>query len=208
MTDAPDPPRQPALVSNPTAVAAVLTVDRAIYAVARRWLAYVNGLIVGWLALAVLAPILLANGFGGWARLAYAINRPFCHQRDDRSFHLMGEKFACCQRCTAIYGGLLLVGLLYAAARGRIPSFSWRVFSCLVAPIAVDGLTQLVGLRESTWLLRTVTGGLFGVAVAWLLLPHLAVGFADMRTQLERRFARLVAQGRTRPLTGAPPPLA
>ncbi len=189
---------------EPASVKAILAVDRAIYAVARRWLHSVNGAILLWLALAALAPVLRAGGFGGWARAIYALNRPFCHQRDDRSFHLLGEKMACCERCAAIYGGMLLFGVGFFALRGRLRRLTWRGFALLCLPIAVDGLTQLVGLRESTWVLRTVTGFLFGAGLSWLMLPYLETGFADIRDQLERRFARLVAQGRTRPLAGAP----
>jgi len=39
-------------------------------------------------------------------------------------------------------------------------------------PIAVDGGTQLFALRESNWLLRTLTGALFGFAVVWITYPH------------------------------------
>jgi uncharacterized membrane protein len=210
---APHEDDRPAMMQTPTAtppretasVRAILAVDRAIYAIARRWLLYVNGAVFLWLALAALAPVLRANGLGGWARAIYALNRPFCHQRDDRSFHLLGEKMACCERCAAIYGGMFLFGLGFLALRGRVRSLPWRGFVLLCLPIAVDALTQMVGLRESTWFLRTVTGSLFGVGLAWLMLPYLETGFADIRAQLERRFARLVAQGRTRPLAGAPP---
>jgi uncharacterized membrane protein len=40
-------------------------------------------------------------------------------------------------------------------------------------PMAVDGFTQLFGLRESTWQLRTLTGGLFGLACVWFGFPLL-----------------------------------
>src|SRR5688500_2189870 len=87
---------------SPRATAAVLAVDRAIYRVARNWLVFVNAVVLAWVGLATLAPVLRANGFGGWARVIYAIHRPFCHQREDRSFFLLGEKMGCCHRCTAI----------------------------------------------------------------------------------------------------------
>ncbi len=35
-----------------------------------------------------------------------------------------------------------------------------------------DGLTQLVGLRESNWELRTLTGALFGAAAVWFASPY------------------------------------
>ena len=199
------PAARPTPQRSARATAAILTIDRGVYRVARHWLAYVNAWVLGFLGLALLAPVLAAKGFDGSARVIYAIHRPFCHQRDDRSFHVLGEKMACCHRCTAIYGGLFLFGVAFVALRGRLRPLPWRFLALLSLPILLDGLTQAVGLRDSTWELRVLTGSLFAVGAAWLLLPHLERGFADMRRQLETRFARLVAQGRARPLSGAPP---
>ena len=190
---------------GPRATAAILAIDRAVYAVARRWLMAINAVLLAWLGLAALAPVLLAEGYGTLATVVYAIFRPFCHQRPDRSFHVFGEKMACCERCAAIYGGLLLFGVAYVGLRGLRP-LAWPGVALCSVPILIDGLTQAVGLRQSSWELRVVTGGLFAVGLAWLVFPHLETGFGEMRSQLERRFARLVAQGRARPLRGAPPP--
>ena len=68
----------------------------------------------------------------------------------------------------------------------------------LIAPMALDGFTQLFGFRESTWELRVVTGTLFGIASVWLIYPHLQTGMAEMAAVLERRFQR---QERRRPST-------
>jgi uncharacterized membrane protein len=178
----------------------ILTIDRAIYRIARHWLGFLNSLLWGWVALIFLAPILAAVGYQAAARPIYAYNGLFCHQRPDRSFYVLGEKMACCQRCAAIYSSMALLGLLYVALRGRVRVPSWRTLGLLAAPVAVDGLTQLIGLRESTAALRVVTGALLGLALCWLLFPYLETGFAEMRAQLERRFARLVAEGRAQPL--------
>jgi len=112
---------------------------------------------------------------------------------------------ACCQRCAAIYLGLFVFGLLFALLRGSIGPLAWRGVVLASLPMAFDGTGQLLGLWESTWPLRVATGAVFALGLGWLALPHLEVGFAEMRGQLETRFARLVAQGRTRPLRGAPP---
>lgn len=202
MIDQPPPQTRP---PEPMSVRVILAIDRTIYAIARRWVLWVDALILTVLAAAVAAPLLAAGGQRTLATILYTMFRPLCHQRDDRSFHLYGEKMACCERCAAIYAGMALFGLLFLIARGRIARLGWRGFALAALPMAIDGLTQLIGLRESSTLLRVLTGALFGIGLVWLLLPYLEVGFADMRAQLERRFARLVAQGRTRPLAGAPP---
>jgi len=49
----------------------------------------------------------------------------------------------------------------------------------LTLPMAWDGLTQMFGLRESTWELRLMTGALFGFASIWFALPCLQKTFEE-----------------------------
>ena len=84
----------------------------------------------------------------------------------------IGWKVALCQRDVAIYAGVLLAGISYAVVRRRVGPLPFKLFVLLAIPMAVDGLTQLVGWRESTWLLRTVTGALFGSAAVYLAYPY------------------------------------
>jgi uncharacterized membrane protein len=188
-------------------VTAIIAVDRTIYAIARHWRLLVNSLFFSWLALAVLAPVLVASGRVSLGNALYAVFHPFCHQRTDRSFHILGEKMACCERCAAIYGGLLIFGLAYVAFR-RLRPLPWRGLILLSLPIALDATSQAIGLRESTPFWRVATGLLFALGVGWMLFPFLDKGFSEMKATLERRFTRLVSQGRARPLRGAPPPSA
>jgi uncharacterized membrane protein len=90
----------------------------------------------------------------------------------------IGYKVAICERDVAIYGGILLGGLLFGAVRGRLRrpdgqlrKLPLKFYAIALVPIAIDGVTQLLGLRESTWLLRVLTGGLFGLATAWFVYP-------------------------------------
>ena len=179
-TPAPIAAPQPGV--HPTAVP--LAIDRVVSWVARRWLLCLNSWLFAFLTVAVAAPVLMAEGYGGVARALYALHRPFCHQRADRSFFVLGEKMACCQRCATIYGGLLLFGLAFAGLRGRLHPLRWHGLVLFALPMFVDGITQAAGLRESGWELRTVTGALFAAGTAWLALPHLETGFTDIRRQL------------------------
>ena len=83
-----------------------------------------------------------------------------------------GYKTAICQRDLAIYGTMFLVALFFSLRRARVPRLPWPLFFLMLVPIAVDGLTQLVGLRSSNWALRTVTGSLFGLALIWLFFTY------------------------------------
>lgn len=75
-----------------------------------------------------------------------------------------------CARCTGIYAGVL-AGLV---AFPLIPMLRERVMRVVafaaITPLAIDGLTQLVGLRESTNPLRLATGAAAGIAFGlWIL---------------------------------------
>jgi uncharacterized membrane protein len=101
--------------------------------------------------------------------------------------HDHGYKIALCQRDLAIYGSMLVVGLLYGVMRRRRPikPIKLTVFALFLIPIAVDGLSQLPGWRESNWVLRTVTGTLFGIGLVWLAYPHVQAAMNDVATGVE-----------------------
>jgi uncharacterized membrane protein len=100
----------------------------------------------------------------------------------------MGYKVALCQRDVAIYGSVFLAGLAYGLLRHHIRGISFKLYLILLIPMAVDGLTQMVGLRESTWWLRTITGMIFGVASVWLIYPYVDEAMADvLETELARK---------------------
>ncbi|MCX6049898.1 MAG: DUF2085 domain-containing protein [Chloroflexi bacterium] len=86
---------------------------------------------------------------------------------------LVGYKVAICERDIAIYGSVLLFGLLFGLMRRWMKPLSIWVYILFLMPMAVDGTTQLIGLRQSDWLLRTVTGILFGAASVWLAYPYI-----------------------------------
>jgi uncharacterized membrane protein len=103
---------------------------------------------------------------------------------------LMGYKIALCQRDIAIYGSILIFGLLFTLTGRRIPSLPiWAWFALGIVPIGLDGLSQvisqlpwdLVPMRESTPFLRTLTGGLFGFTTAWFGYPIIEEAMADTR---------------------------
>lgn len=182
----------------------LLAANRVIYRIARHWLLLVNLVAAPFALLPIIAPVAAAAGLGRVADGIYASFAPICHQLDDRSFHLAGHRFACCERCFAIYSGLLVLGIVYAFVRRRLPPASLAVASLLSVPVLVDVFSQPALQRESTWQLRTVTGVLFALAVTWFVLPRLETGFRDIARQIEQRFSRLVAEGRARPLRHGP----
>ncbi len=123
-----------------------------------------------------------------------------------------GFKTAFCQRDIAIYGAMLLFGLVYmipVVQRRLKPMPIWLWVVVGLVPIMLDGFSQLfseypytaiplVGQvfsflpeRESTPELRTLTGALFGLSCAWLAFPYLRESFNDMATQLGEKLGRV-----------------
>ncbi len=64
----------------------------------------------------------------------------------------MGWKVAWSDRMVSFYGGWFLVGLVYAALRGRWKGLDWKLALLLMLPLAIDGGTHMIsdlgGLRE------------------------------------------------------------
>ena len=176
--------------------------DRAVGHVGRHWLRYINialGLFVGlpWLA-AIFAALSL------WALAdpiytAYALQ---CHQLPERAPTIFGFEVAQCVRCSALYGGMLLFGLAYGAARDRktpwlqwhLKPIPWYVFLLLLMPILVDGITHISGIRAPSsleiepafgtfefgaqafslnWWLRIITGLIAALGAVWFAYPRI-----------------------------------
>ena len=154
-------------------------IDAAVIWVIDHWLAAVNALIATYVVLPLLAPALAAAGADGAAATIYWLYSYACHQLPSHSWFLFGEKMAYCQRDTAIYGAMLLGGLAYGRGLGaRLPFWG---FALLSLPVAIDGGLATVGVRESTPLLRTLTGVLFGLATAWFVYPLMDRALGSLR---------------------------
>jgi uncharacterized membrane protein len=197
----------------------VIFVDKAIFKVAKHWLVLANlfwGLYVG---LPLLAPVLMDAGLTLPAKAIYTIYRPACHQRPERSYFYggpqaiytveeleaagldtnpfaraigneqLGWKVAFCERDVAIYGSILLMGLVYAMFRKRFRGRRMRVrtFALFLVPMAIDGLLQLFGFYESNWLMRSLTGAIFGIGAVLFAYPYVDEGFADVRRTINSK---------------------
>ncbi len=146
---------------------------------------------------------------GNWAQFFLAARRFVGNEQ-------MGYKMALCERDMAIYGFVLVFGLVYAVLRHRrkIRPLPILVFIIIgMGPIALDGFSQLFGyyatpingsapgniqaflgqifaLRESPPWLRTATGALFGFMLGWLIYPHIEVGMNDSERDLARKLGK------------------
>jgi uncharacterized membrane protein/glutaredoxin len=70
----------------------VIALDRLIFQFAKHWLLVFNLLVGLYVGLPVLAPVLMASGIEGPARLIHTVYKPMCHQLPSRSIFLSGEQ--------------------------------------------------------------------------------------------------------------------
>lgn len=117
---------------------------------------------------------------------------------------VVGYKIAVCERDVAIYGGMLLFGMVYSLMKRRIKPLHWTLWVLLgMGPIGLDGFSQLFSqmnwsflaailpYRESTPFLRVLTGLLFGFTTAWFAYPYMEESFNETRQFFIKKFASI-----------------
>lgn len=111
----------------------------------------------------LLTSFAIAHGASEQWRLAF---RFLCHGIASRCLVVFGVPMPICARCAAIYAGLI-IGVVIVQL---LPSMRERgariVLAVAITPMGIDGMTQLVRLRESTNDLRVATGVMAGIALA------------------------------------------
>lgn len=236
----------------------IIGLQRTILLLAKYWYALALWLAFVILALAFLAPILMALGFTDAAQAVYQFLAPHDHQLPQRSYFLFGRsgwvqsyslaqvlewgadpanlrafvgnqdigfKMGLNHRMTAIFGAIVLGGLSWGLAGGR-PRLGPVGFLLLALPLLVDGFSHMIsensgqGFRANNswamgltggslpdwfyqgttigslnWLLRTITGLLFGLGLVWFLFTYMSYRFGRMRIQLETKLRRLDRTG-------------
>jgi uncharacterized membrane protein len=112
----------------------------------------------------------------------------------------LGYKIAICERDIAIYGSLIVSGILFHFSKRKLKSLPWYLWVIFaILPLALDGSSQLFSLggtwpgwfpiRESTPLLRTITGALFGFGTAWYVFPMMEESMIETRAAMARKLA-------------------
>jgi uncharacterized membrane protein len=114
----------------------------------------------------------------------------------------LGYKIALCERDVAIYGAIILFGFLFALTKRRIPPLHWALWLVVaIGPMGLDGFSQLFSqlpipalanllpYRESTPILRLLTGFLFGFGTAWFGLPYVEESMRETHDLLDRKFS-------------------
>lgn len=110
----------------------------------------------------------------------------------------VGYKVALCERDIAIWGSLTIFGVLFSLMREKIKSLPWWIWAIIgVIPLGLDGISQLTGIpgaiavwlpaRESTPMIRMVTGILFGVTTGWYVFPLMEETMRESRAFIRQK---------------------
>jgi uncharacterized membrane protein len=124
--------------------------------------------------------------------------------RDYLGNETVGYKMALCERDMAIYASIFLFGLVYAATGRRLKPLHWLAWMLIgIAPIGLDGFSQLFSQMEWSWLsallpyrestpvLRVLTGALFGSSTAWFAYPYMEESMSESRQFFIKKFASI-----------------
>ena len=93
------------------------------------------------------------------------ITKYICHRIPERSFFIKGHQFPVCARCTGFYTGLAAYLIVHIFFKHTYDIKMLLISMILMVPVAIDGVTQYFGPRESTNNLRFITGFIGGIGL-------------------------------------------
>lgn len=163
-----------------------LSVQAAIRRKAWRVWAIGLSVVFAWALLIIIDPLAKAYGFAGIGSSLDSFYHFVCHRISERSFHIAGEQFGVCSRCSGVYFGLFLGFAIYPLWRQIEevePLARFWLFLSLI-PIAVDWSLTIFGIWENTQLSRFLTGLVLGIACATYIVPAIV----EISRNLTHRF--------------------
>lgn len=135
------------------------------------WAVIVTIILGALVGIAIAVPFLSYFGLDAIAKPLFFALHYVCAQVPSHSFYIFGHQLGLCARNFSIYTAMFLGSLIFVLSKKRLPGLPWWLWILLILPMAWDGITQMFGLRESTWELRLLTGTLFGLGNIWFVLP-------------------------------------
>lgn len=164
--------QQPAPASKPRRLRAI---ERSLYRIGdflvEQWATIITMLLGILVGVALTIPFLSYIGLDAIAKPLFYSLHYVCAQIPSHSFYLFGHQFGLCARNLSIYSSMFLGSLIFVLTKKRLPGIPWWIWILMLIPMALDGGTQMFGLRESTWELRVLTGTLFGIGNVWFVMP-------------------------------------
>jgi uncharacterized membrane protein len=135
-----------------------------------------------WCGAILLAPYLAASA-SRLAVILYSFFHTICHQLPEHSFRLFGEQLAVCARCASIYFAFLFALIIYPLVRpvaNSVPLHRNILFIALL-PMVVDVGLDFLGIHDSDFLTRTITGVILGGTLPFVVLPVAVEGMQQLR---------------------------
>ena len=106
---------------------------------------------------------LMTDDFPFPINVVYSAGDYLCHQKSERSIYINGNQMPFCSRCTAIWLGIVIgLGIMIFYSIELNNKFLIAVFLGIL-PLGIDGVGQLIGLWESTNIIRFLTGSITGI---------------------------------------------
>jgi uncharacterized membrane protein len=127
-----------------------------------------------WIAAIVLSPV-LHGSVPLLSRSLDPIGSLVCHQRDERSFHLGGERLAVCGRCTGLYLAGALGALFGWLGRARVPSNTRAILLVAVLPTLATIASEWSGFANPGNAGRALAALPLGALAGWLFVRMLRV---------------------------------
>jgi uncharacterized membrane protein len=95
--------------------------------------------------------------------------RFICHRIPERTFNIRGQYFPVCSRCTGFYIAAFSYFIFVYFIYGQYTAILIIIAIMMIIPTFLDGFTQFLGTRESSNMLRFLTGLIGGVGLAILI---------------------------------------
>ncbi|HTL44592.1 MAG TPA: DUF2085 domain-containing protein [Vicinamibacterales bacterium] len=135
------------------------------------WLLVALGAV--WVGAIVFAPIGIASSSTAaraCALATYAAGTFVCHQIPARSFHLAGQPFAVCGRCTGLYVSALAGGFAALVTWRRLPIDDRWLLAMAAVPTALSWTVEHVGIAAQSNAIRAAAALPLGFAGAWVVI--------------------------------------
>jgi uncharacterized membrane protein len=133
---------------------------------------------LAWVAILITAPVLLAHGFVVLPAIIYEAAGLVCHQKPERSFHLLGIQLPVCARCFGLYASGAAgawLALLTGAAAGHSRSKPMPIAFALAAlPTAATVALEWAGLMHPSGALRALAAFPLGAIAGWVFVRSLS----------------------------------
>lgn len=137
-----------------------------------------------WNLIIIFAPVFAGSSgiLKSVSDFSYSFFSVTCHQLDNRSFHILGEKYAVCSRCLVIYWAFLFSLIIYPFIKGfnnvNLPTL-WVLFIPGLIVFA-DATLDFFNVVNNTFVSRSISGGLIGFVLPFYLIP----GFYNFTNEL------------------------